>query len=103
MSLLHCGNKIVRTRRRSDGRLEIERHENRLDARSRKFLDDFFLFFRHPGAIPVLGERVDVGLLAGDPLARVWIAMNVNNSHVIFRFSACWPARPMLCPFLSVP
>ena len=40
----------------------------RLDAGIGEFLHDLVFFFRHPGAVPVFGQRVDVGLLAGDPL-----------------------------------
>src|SRR5580692_3264111 len=88
MALLHRGNKIVRTGRRVDRRLKIQRHENCLDARVREFLNDLFFLFWKPRAIPIGGQRIDVGLLAGDPLARVWVAMKVNNSHAIFRLPA---------------
>ena len=53
MALLHRGNKIVRTGGRADGRLQVQRDENRLDAGGGEIRDDFVLLFGHPGAIPI--------------------------------------------------
>ena len=88
-----AGEKIVRARRRADGGFEVQSDENRFDARRGEFRDDFFLFFWHPRAIPVFRERVNVGLLARDPLARVGIAMEVDDSHAIFKCECAAHAR----------
>jgi hypothetical protein len=81
MSLLHRRNVIVRTWRCANGRLQIEGYEDCFDSSLRKFLDNFVFLLWHPGAIPVFRQRVHVGLLAGNPFTRVWVAMNVNDSH----------------------
>jgi hypothetical protein len=47
--------------------LEVERDQHRLDAVVGEVLDDLFLGARHPLALPVLRERLDVRALAADP------------------------------------
>ncbi len=81
VALLHRGDKIVRTRRGADRRLQVESHQNCFDSGGDEFLHNFRFRFRRPGAVPVFGQRIDIRLLAGDPFARVRIAMNVDNSH----------------------
>jgi len=49
-------------------RFEIERDQHRLDAGIGEVLHDGGFFFRYPAAAPVFRQRVDVGLLARDPL-----------------------------------
>ena len=94
VALLHRRNEIVRTRRRSDGRFEIQRHQNGLDASVGELPDHRLFGLRRPRSVPVFGQCVDVRLLAGDPLPRVGVTMKINDPHV----SPFRPGRPLkLC------
>src|ERR1700682_785499 len=81
MPFLHRRHVIVRAGRRRDGCFEIERHQDRLYARIREILDNFFFHLRDPSPLPVLRQRIHVRWLARDPLLGVGVAMNVDDSH----------------------
>ena len=65
-----------------DRGFQVERHQNRFDSRVREILHDFLSsVFATQDAIPIFGQRVHIGLLAGDPFLGVWVAVNVDDSH----------------------
>ena len=76
--LPHRVHVLVGDRRRRDRRLQVERDEHRLDAGVGEVLEDLVLGLADPLPVPVLGERLDVRALAGDPLLRAGIAVQVE-------------------------
>src|SRR5712691_6231906 len=88
MPLPHSMNVFIGARRRRDRRLEVERHQHRLDSRIGEIPDHLFLLPGDPAAVPVLGERLDVGALAGDPLFGAGIAVQIDDSHAAFSRSS---------------
>src|SRR4051812_38405178 len=81
MPLPHRVDVIVADGLGADRALEIQRDEAGLDAGVCEFLQHLVFGFAGPLALPVLGERFDVGPLARDPLLRAGIAVQVNDSH----------------------
>ena len=94
VALLHGVHVVVGAWRRVHGRLEIERDEHRLDARCREIRDDVRFFFRHPAAAPILRKRIDVRLLARNPLRRIRIAMEIDDPHALASLSERSHRRP---------
>src|SRR6266568_9443514 len=84
MPLPHSMNVFIGARRRRDRRLEVEHHQHRLDPRVGEVSDHLLLLPGDPAAVPVLGERLDVGALAGDPLFGAGIAVQIDDSHAAF-------------------
>src|SRR5678815_3781084 len=82
MALPHGMDVLVGHRGSLDGGFEIERDQQSLDAVVGEVLDDLFLGARHPFALPVLRERLDVRALAADPFRGAGIAVQVNDAHV---------------------
>src|SRR5258707_3000058 len=88
MPLPHSMNVLIGARGRRDRRLEVERHQHRFDPRVGEVPDHLFLLLGDPAAVPVLGERLDIGTLAGDPLPCAGIAVKIDDSHAAFSLSS---------------
>src|SRR5207245_5966587 len=58
------------------------------DPRVGEIPDHLFLPLGDPAAVPVLGELLDVGALAGDPLPRAGVAVQIDDSHAAFSRSS---------------
>src|SRR5712691_1310937 len=91
MPLPHSMNVFIGARRRRDRRLEVERHHHLL------------LLPGDPAAVPVLGERLDVGALAGDPLFGAGIAVQIDDSHAAFSRSSSAVTRSTSVFFETFP
>src|SRR5258706_672414 len=74
-------NVIIGTGRRSDGVGKIERHETRLDAVCFQCGHRFAFRLGLPLALPIGGERIDIGALAIDPWLRAGIRVEVDLPH----------------------
>src|SRR5580704_7969233 len=81
MALLHGRHEIIRAWRSAHDRLEIKRDKNCFHAGAGEVVDYLFFALGCPRPIPILGQRVNIRLLARDPLFRIGITMNVDDSH----------------------
>src|SRR5262249_47899769 len=82
MTFPHRVDVLVGARRRADRGLEIERDQAGLDPGVGELLHHLGLGLGHPGALPVLGQRLDVGALAVDPGLGSRVAVQIDDAHV---------------------